>query len=80
MTAKYFTARGIKGEIENICAECMLRRDLYGQVDLKMIVCENENSDHFGHVMGKNHPACDGFETVTLTEIAENTEKKQDDC
>jgi len=43
-----------------------------GDITAIIVICENKNSDHYGHVMNASiHPACDKFETAIF---AENTE------
>ena len=65
MTEMYFMERGVLRKRESTCMECMHRNT---GVDGVILICENENSDHFGHVLNHNHPACDECEIIEIVE------------
>ena len=82
MTSPYYSGIGVPHKIESECRECIRRREFHvGNIDAVLLICENEESEHFGHVMAPHHPACEEFETVYLTEIGEevlnDTEKEK---
>ncbi|MBN1626427.1 MAG: hypothetical protein JW944_07865 [Deltaproteobacteria bacterium] len=50
------------------CIECMHKRVLHaGDVEAIILICENERSDHYGHVLnGSHHPTCKEYEILEL--------------
>lgn len=68
MTSPFYIERGVPLETESKCIECMHRRTLHASdVDAIILICENENSDHYGHVLnGSIHPTCKDCEIIEV--------------
>ena len=60
MTKRRFVERGVDRVHKETCRQCGLRLPFGGALKgpLCMHLCINEHSDHFGHILSEDHPAC----------------------
>jgi hypothetical protein len=68
MTSPFFVERGVHKEMTTKCIECMHRRVIHaGDISAVILICENERSDHYGHVLnGSVHPTCCECEIIEI--------------
>lgn len=57
MTAKRYIDRGVEKEVDAVCQGCIVFFRLRGASG----TCMCEESDHYCHVILKDHPACKEF-------------------
>ena len=62
MTSPYYMERGIERRIARECRDCVHISKAVPTLRDDIGICENFESDHFGHVIYIYHPACKQFE------------------
>jgi len=74
MTSPKYIDRGVERVIANTCRECAYHKKVYtGDITVMIVICENEKSDHFGHALDWDHPACIEFGQIILTKLGKDT-------
>ena len=73
MTSPFYIERGVACETVTKCIECMHRRIVHVMdVSVMIMICENERSDHYGHVFnGSVHPTCNECEIIEINPAGE---------
>jgi len=76
MTCPEYTERGVRRRIKEECKDCSHISEVSTLNRNDVGMCENFESDHYGHVIFIYHPACKQFESVSLAEAQSVTTQK----
>ena len=62
MTCPQYMERGVERRIEEKCKDCAHISKVYTLHRNDVGMCDNIESDHFGHVIYIHHPGCGKYE------------------